>query len=251
MRAGLMPVAAVTGASRGLGRAIAEALAAQGYAVACLGRDVDALNETAQRVRAAGAAVSLHTADVGDPSFAAPFVTETVAEHGGLDLVVNCAGILGEKTAAEMTPEEYLRVLNVNLVAAFALSSAAYPHLRDAPGASVVNIGSFYGSIGVPGFAAYASSKAGMEGLTRTLAVEWARDDIRVVCVAPGYVATEMLQGALSDERVAERLVSRIPLKRVASAEEIAGIVCFLASPAAAFITGATIVADGGQVIKI
>jgi NAD(P)-dependent dehydrogenase (short-subunit alcohol dehydrogenase family) len=246
-----MRVAAVTGASRGVGRAIAEALAAQGYAVACLGRDVDALSETADRVRAAGGAVSLHTADVGDPSFAEPFVAEAVAAHGGLDLVVNCAGILGEQKASEMTADEYLRVLNVNLVSAFALSHAAYPHLRDRPDTVIVNIGSFYSSVGVPGFAAYASSKAGMEGLTRTLAVEWARDGIRVVCVAPGYVATDMLQGALADERIAERLLSRIPLKRVATAEEIAGIVCFLASPAAGFITGTTIVADGGQVIKI
>ncbi|MDQ1424792.1 MAG: 3-oxoacyl-[acyl-carrier protein] reductase [Acidimicrobiaceae bacterium] len=246
-----MRVAAVTGASRGLGRAIAEALAAQGHAVACLGRDLDALNETADRVRGAGGCVSLHTADVGDPNFAEPFVNETVAEHGGLDLVVNCAGVLGDKPAAEMSAQEYLRVLSVNLVAAFALSSAAYPHLRTRAGAVVVNIGSFYSSIGVPGFAAYASSKAGMEGLTRTLAVEWARDGIRVVCVAPGYIATDMLQGALADERMAGRIMSRIPLGRVATAEEIAEVVCFLASPAAAFITGATLIADGGQVVKI
>ncbi len=244
-------VAAITGASRGIGRAVAEALAAQGCAVACLGRDLVALRETADRVQAAGGAVSLHTADVGDPSFAEAFVTEAVAEHGGLDLVVNSAGILGEKASAELLPEEYLRVLSVNLVAAFALSRAAYPHLRARPGAAVVNVGSFFSSIGVPGFAAYASSKAGMEGLTRTLAVEWARDGIRVVCVAPGYVDTEMLQGALEDERAAPRLLSRIPLGRVATAAEIAGVVCFLASPAAGFITGATLVADGGQVIKI
>lgn len=246
-----MRVAAITGASRGIGRATAEALAAKGCAVACLGRDLEALDETARRVKAAGGAVSLHTADVGDPAFAEPFVAEAVAAHGGLDVVVNSAGILGEKASAEMQPEEYLRVLSVNLVAAFALSRAAYPHLRARPGAAVVNVGSFFSSIGVPGFAAYASSKAGMEGLTRTLAVEWARDGIRVVCIAPGYVDTEMLQGALSDERAGARILSRIPLGRVATAAEIAEVVCFLASPAAGFITGTTVVADGGQVIKI
>ena len=247
----LMPVAGVTGASRGLGRAIAVALAARGHAVACLGRDLDALHETAELVRAAGGAVSLHTADVGHPSFAEAFVAEIVAEHGGLDVVVNNAGILGEKASAELTPDEYMRVLSVNLVATFALSRAAYPHLCARPGAAIVNIGSFFSSIGVPGFAAYSSSKAGIEGLTRALAVEWAKDDVRVVCIAPGYVATDMSQGALANEKAAKRILGRIPLGRVATAEEIAEIVCFLASPAAGFITGTTVVADGGQIVAL
>ncbi|MCO5105711.1 MAG: SDR family oxidoreductase [Burkholderiaceae bacterium] len=244
-------VALITGASRNIGRAIALSLAREGYAIACLARDAAALEETAALVREVGASVSVHLGDVSDEGVLNDFVSEASRAHGGVDVVVNNAGIMPEARTAELSVQRFRDAIEVNLVAQYALARAAHPSMRARGGGVVINIGSMFGAMGVPGAAAYCASKAAVEGLTRALAAEWARDGIRVVCVAPGYILSEISRDVLDDPDLSRRIVSRIPLRRVGQPREIGELVAFLVSEKAAFITGETIVVDGGQRMSI
>jgi len=243
-------VALVTGASRNIGRQIAVALARNAYAVACFGRDRAALDETAALVRATGSQASVYVGDVAADAAVEGFVQAAAEAHGGIDVVVNNAGVMREVRIADMPPAEFRRVVDVNLVAYYVLARAAYPELRRRGGV-IVNIGSLFGFVGVAAAAAYCASKAGVEGLTRALAVEWARDGIRTFCIAPGYVESEISRAALADPEKRKRIVARIPLRRTATPDEIAEFVTFLASPKAGFFNGETIVVDGGQRIQV
>jgi NAD(P)-dependent dehydrogenase (short-subunit alcohol dehydrogenase family) len=243
-------VVLVTGASRNIGRAIAVAFARAAYSVACFGRDRARLDETAALVRAAGSAASVHVGNVASDDDLESFVKASIAAHAGIDVVVNNAGMMSEVRAVDMPPAEFRKVLDVNLVAYYALARAAYSELRRRSGV-VVNIGSFFGSLGVASAAAYCASKAGIEGLTRALAAEWARDGIRTFCVAPGYVESDISRAALADPETYQRIVRRIPLGRIAKPDEIAEFVTFLASPRASYFNGETIIVDGGQRMKL
>jgi len=243
-------VALVTGASRNIGRGIALALMADGFEIACFGRDKAALEETADLIRQAGGVASVHVGDVASDEALETFASEAAAQHGGIDLVVNNAGIMHEAKAADVTPDKFRQVLNVNLVSCYTLARAAYPHLRERKGV-VVNVGSMFASMGVPSVASYCTSKAGIEGLTRALASEWARDGIRVVAVAPGYILSDISRDMLTDPVVAKRVVSRIPAHRHGEPGEVGDLVAFLASPKAGFITGETYVIDGGQRMSV
>lgn len=243
-------VALVTGASRNIGRAIALALAEDGYAIACLARDSVALEETGSLVRAIGAPVSMHVGDVTREEALKRFVTEALQRHGQIDVVINNAGIMRELPAADLTIENFREVIDVNLVAQYALARIAYPFMRE-HGGVIINIGSMFGDLGVPNASAYCSSKAAVSGLTRALAAEWARDRIRVVCVAPGYVFSDISKKALENANLSRRILERIPLRRVGRAQEIGELVAFLVSKRAAFITGETIVVDGGQRMSV
>ena len=243
-------VALVTGASRNIGRGIALALAADGYEIACFGRDKAALEETADLIRKAGGVASVHVGDVASDETLEGFARDAVAQHGGIDLVVNNAGIMHDAKAVDVTPDQFRKVLDVNLVSGYALARAAYPHLRTRKGV-VVNVGSMFASMGVPSVAAYCTSKAGIEGLTRALAVEWARDGIRVVAVAPGYILSDISRDILDDPVLLKQVISRIPAHRYGEAGEVGDLVAFLASPKAGFITGETYVIDGGQRMSV
>ena len=243
-------VALVTGASRNIGRAIALALAGDGYAVACFGRDAVALRETADMIEQAGGEASVHVGDVASDDALTKFVAEAKQQHGGIDLVVNNAGTIFEARVDDVTPTDFRRILDVNLVAAYALAREAYSELQKRKGV-VVNIGSMFASLGVPSAASYCASKAGIEGLTRALAAEWARDGIRVVAVAPGYVLSEISRGILEDPTMSKKVISHIPLRRYAEPKEIGDFVAFLASPKASFMTGETVVIDGGQRMSV
>ncbi|MCC5857473.1 MAG: SDR family oxidoreductase [Ectothiorhodospiraceae bacterium] len=238
--------ALVTGASRNIGRGIALALARDGYPVACFGRDRSALTETADLIGEAGGTASVHVGDASSDTDLEVFARDAAERHGGIAAVVNNAGVMREARVGDTTPDAFREVINVNLVAAFVLARAAYPHLRERGGV-VINIGSMFASLGVPAAASYCASKAGIEGLTRSLAAEWGRDGIRVVNVAPGYVRSDISAAALDDPALAKRILSRIPLKRVSEPEEIGDLVAFLASPRAGFMTGETVMIDGGQ----
>lgn len=244
-------VALVTGASRNIGRAIALALAQRGYALACFGRDAAALEETARLIRALGARASVFVGDAKSNASLEDYVEHAVQAHGGIDAVVNNAGIVVERRPEEFTPEEFSETLQVNLVSQFTLARAAYAPMCKRGGGVIINIGSLAGAIAFPRTAAYCASKAGTDGLTRALAYDWAKDNIRVVCVAPGYVKSDISKDVLADAGKRDWILRRIPLRRVAEPQEIAEFVAFLASDAAAFCTGETYYVDGGQRMAI
>ncbi len=240
-------VALVTGASRNIGRAIAVSLARSGYAVACLGRDKSALEQTAHILQQEGWPVSVHIGDVSDDASLQRFAQEAAQQHGGIGVVVNNAGVMREQKAVETTAASFREVIDINLTSAFVLAQAAHPFMLAGGGGVVINIGSMFGALGVPSAASYCASKAGIEGLTRALAAEWARDRIRVVSVGPGYVRSDISAAALDNPELEKRILARIPLRRIGEPEEIGDFVAFLASAKAGFITGETFVIDGGQ----
>lgn len=240
-------VALVTGASRNIGRSIALALARRGYTLACFGRDATALDETAQLIRALGGQASVFVGDAKSNESLNDFADHAARTHGGIDAVINNAGTVLERPSEELTPGEFAKILQVNLVSQFALARAAYAPMRARGGGVIVNIGSLAGAIAFPGMAAYCASKAGSDGLTRALAYDWAKDKIRVLCVAPGYVRSDISKKALADKAKRDWILRRIPLRRVAEPEEIAEFVAFLASDQAGFCTGETYYVDGGQ----
>ncbi len=239
-------VALVTGASRNIGRAIAVELSQRGHTIACFGRDASALAETASIITQGGGKASVHVGDVSKDSDIHAFVSQAHSLHGRIDVIVNNAGVMREASVADTTEAQFRAVIDTNLTAAFVLAKAAYVHMC-AAGGVIVNIGSMFGALGVSNAASYCASKAGIEGITRALAAEWARDKIRVVCVAPGYVKSDISSAVLEDPVMGKRILSRIALRRAGEPEEIARLVSFLASEDAGFITGETFVVDGGQ----
>lgn len=239
--------ALVTGASRGIGRAIALALAEEGFAVACFARDREKLEETAAIIKAAGGLASVHTGDVSSDQDLEDLVREVTEQHGSLDVLVNNAGITEGAPASKISPERFREVLEVNLVAPYVLSRAAHPVMKEHGGGVIINISSVYASQGVANNSPYCTSKAGLEGMTRALAREWVKDGIRVIGVAPGFVRTDMVANAFGGTDVEKLVVSRIPMKRFGEADEIGRFVAFLATAKAGFVTGETLVIDGGQ----
>ena len=239
--------ALVTGASRGIGRAIAVALAGEGFNVACFARDRDKLQETATLIESVGSKPSIHVGDMSSDDDLENLVNEVVAQHGSIDVLVNNAGITEGAPASKISPARFREVLEVNLIAPYVLSRCVQPVMKEHGGGVIINISSVYASQGVANNSPYCTSKAGLEGLTRALAREWIKDGIRVLGVAPGFVRTDMVANAFGGTEVEKLVVSRIPMKRFGEAEEIGRFVAFLATAKAGFVTGETLVIDGGQ----
>jgi NAD(P)-dependent dehydrogenase (short-subunit alcohol dehydrogenase family) len=240
-------VAVVTGASRGLGRAIAVALAAAGAAVCLAARSEPHLEESAQAVIDAGARALVVPTDVRRWDDVEGLMRRTVAELGRLDVVVNNSGIAKVVPLAEMPPEQWREVLDVNLTGVFHGCRAAAPYLVAQRSGKVINLASVLGAVGLPGYTAYGASKGGVAALTRALGVEWARHNIQVNAIAPGWFVTDMNQAAFADPRIYDRLVRDVPARRTGRLEEIGPLAVYLASSASDFMTGQTLFLDGGH----
>lgn len=241
----------VTGAGRGIGRALACALAEAGAnVVACDLCQAD-VEETAERIASRGVEALAAVADVTSEADVERMVQCVNDRFGRLDVLVNNAGTTVQKPATEITLEEWNRVLAVNLTGTFLCSRKAAPLLARGGNGAIVNIGSINGQV-APALhpsSAYSAAKAGVLGLTRALAVEWATLGVRVNAVCPTYVRTEMTAARLRDPEYAARIENRTPLGRIAEPDDLAGAVVFLASPASGMVTGHALNVDGGWVI--
>jgi NAD(P)-dependent dehydrogenase (short-subunit alcohol dehydrogenase family) len=239
--------ALVTGGSRGIGRAIALGLAEAGADVAPVARSREDVEATAETVRERGPEACVATADVTDRTDVEAAFETVRAELSPVDVVVNNAGVNPDAalgTPERVDDESFEFVLDVNLEGAFRCARAAVEQLRDREGC-IVNVASVGGLVGLPRQHPYVASKHGLAGLTKSLALDLA-PDVRVNCLAPGYVATDLTEDLQSDEDLAASIRDRTPLDRFAEPEEIAGPAVFLASPAASYVTGAVLTADGG-----
>jgi NAD(P)-dependent dehydrogenase (short-subunit alcohol dehydrogenase family) len=242
------PVALVTGAAQGLGAAIAVALARDGCDVAVSSRRVERLSDTLGRIEAAGARAAPVELDVRSQASVERAMAEAVAALGRVDTLVNNAAVTLRRGALDMTREEWDEVMAVNLKGAFFMAQQVGRHLKAAgrPG-SIVSLASTHGLVGYPQRAAYGISKAGIIQMTRMLAIEWADYGIRVNAIAPGTVDTPSRAEYFAAHPDAKRaMLERIPFHRFGTPDEVAGLVCYLASPQATYITGQTLVLDGG-----
>jgi gluconate 5-dehydrogenase len=242
-------VALVTGASRGIGRAIALALGDAGAAVACCARSNDQVEDTAREIRRRGGGADGFKLDVTRGADVAPAVRAIEAALGPVDILVNNAGITLEKKTVEVTDEEWELVLATNLTSMFRLARAVAPGMIQRGLGKIINIGSMYGALGVPRYAAYCASKAAVEALTRSLGAEWARHGIQVNCLAPGYINTDIPRAALADETKRALFLSKVPARRIGEPEEVGPLAVYLASAASDFMTGQTVYLDGGQTV--
>jgi NAD(P)-dependent dehydrogenase (short-subunit alcohol dehydrogenase family) len=239
--------ALVTGASYGIGAAIARGLAEDGFDIAVTDLEPEDLAATVAAIAETGAKAKAIALDLTRQATLEAGLAEAVAAFGRLDLLVNNAGVPLSKPALETSREEWDAVLAVNLTGTFFMSREMGRHLvaTGRPGI-IVSIASTHGAVGFPGAAAYGVAKAGVSHMTRVLAIEWAPYGIRVNAVAPGTTETPSRAPMLADPQRRAVMLNRIPLKRFGTAEEMAGAVRYLASPGAAYITGQTLLVDGG-----
>ena len=244
-------VAIVTGGNGGIGLGMARGLAQAGATVVIAGRNAAKSAQAVGELRALGATAAAIEVDVRDDASCTRLVEDTAGRFGRLDILVNNAGTNLRKQPQEYTIAEWRELIDTNLTSAFVCSNAAYPHMKKAGGGKIINIGSMMSIFGASFTAPYAATKGGIVQMGRAMACAWARDNIQVNCVLPGWIDTELTQGARRDvQGLQERVVARTPAGRWGLPTDFAGIAVFLASPASDFVTGTAIPVDGGYSIQ-
>ena len=253
-------VALVTGGASGIGRASALVFAREGASVVVSDVNLAGSEETVQEIKAGGGHAIAIAGDVSDTSDAKRMVESTVEAYGSIDVVLNSAGVISDTAIlGDAVPEDrfertaalYDRVLEVNLRGTYLICWLAIQQMRENGGGSIINISSINGVVGAPiglgsGFDPYVPSKGGVVQLTKNLAIQYGRDSIRVNCICPGHVRTNLIRSITDNPQITERLEERYPLGRFAEPEEIANAALFLASDESSFVTGAPMLVDGG-----
>lgn len=239
-------VAIITGAGKGLGKTFALALAQEGAHLALLGRNADALNEVAAAAREFGGKAEIFAGDVSKEADVRRIEQEVTAKFNKVHILINNAGINIRKNVTDFTFDEWTSVINTNLVGAFLMCRSFVPHMKGNGYGRIINMTSMMSHISLPGRVPYSSSKAGLLGMTRTLALELASEGITVVGISPGPFATEMNIPVMNNPEINQQFVSKIPIGRWGKVEEIGKLALFLCSDDAGFITGTDILIDGG-----
>lgn len=239
-------VALVTGASRGLGQGMAMALAEAGADVALVARNESALEETAAMITKAGSRALVLKADLSSSAEAKRVVKDTLDHFGQLDILLNAAGTQIRKPIPDVTDQDFDYLMNVNLKAIYFLSQSAAEAMAKKHKGKIINITSLASFIGLSNISIYGASKGGVASLTRQFAVEFAKNNIQVNGIGPGYFITELTASLFKDPDRSKWVLGRIPMGRTGTAEDLKGAVVFLASPAADYITGQILNVDGG-----
>ncbi len=240
-------VAVVTGASKGIGEAMARGLAEFGAKVVVSSRKQEAVDAVAEAFRADGLEATGIAANMGNIEEAHTLVDKTVETYGGLDIIINNAATNPVFGLIQNTEERaFDKIIDVNLKGPFELCKRAYPILKERGGGSIINISSIGGINPERGIGIYSVSKAGLINLTKAMAQDWGRDNIRVNAICPGLIKTKFSQALWGNEAIVEQFLQNILLKRVGTTDELAGLAVFLASDAAAYCTGSIYMVDGG-----
>ena len=245
-------VAVVTGGNGGIGLGMARGLAQAGAAIAIAARNIKKAEAAAAELAKLGAKTAVLAVDVTQEAQCRKMVEDTVAHLGRLDILVNNAGVNIRKVPHELSLSEWRHVIDVNLTSIFTCSHAVYPVMRDAGGGKIINIGSMLSIFGAAFAPAYGASKGGVVQLTKSLATAWAKDNIQVNAVLPGWIDTELTKRAREEVAGLNSLVlMRTPAKRWGVPDDLSGVAVFLSAPASDFVTGAAIPVDGGYSVQV
>lgn len=240
----------VTGGSKGIGLAIAEEFLSLGAEVTIAARGEAELNKLVESWSELGHKAHAVAADLSTTAGRQQALTIAAEKMGGLDSLINNVGTNNRKKTIDYSIEEYESLIATNMTSTFQLCRFAYPYLKASGKGNIVNLGSIAGLVAVPTGSPYGMTKAAISQLTRNLACEWAEDNIRVNCIAPGFIATPLTAPILAKQEFMAKVLPAIPLKRVGEPNEISGLAAFLCMPSASYLTGQTIVVDGALSIR-
>ncbi len=242
--------ALVTGSGSGIGRAIALKLASAGFSVAAVDIKEEQVHETVKLINDEGGDSFAITADISIQEDINRMISDVTSNLGGLDVLVNNAGVSSASFIESVSDEEIDRVFNINMLGVIKITRAAVPHLKKSKRGRIINISSIEGIRGSGLLPIYSSTKAGVIGLTRSNAIELARFGITVNAVCPGPIQTEMLEPMLADEKYRNKIIRGVPMRRIGTPEDVAGAAAFFASDDASFVTGNLLIVDGGMTVK-